>query len=256
MQRGTASTGATYEFFDLACGSLERYRGERLTEFSSTGGGVLSLHWSVGENGIFNLGGADIAIRPGNVVILPPDDQYRIHKRPSSGLRVVRLMLDLDSAPTDRLFLPNSPLASTFARLHAAEVMELDQIAGRVLDWLRAEDGEGRRIETPCARAARLAADVMRADLGAKHLLPELAATVGLSVNHLIRSFRHTFGTTPHAWLKEQRLLRAQTLLPGTSVSDVALQVGWQSPATFSLAFARRFGAPPSQWVISDKSVS
>jgi AraC-like DNA-binding protein len=51
-------------------------------------------------------------------------------------------------------------------------------------------------------------------------------------------------------FVKELRLDAARTLLlsEGARASDIALRVGYESPAHFARDFKRRFGDPPTRY--------
>jgi transcriptional regulator GlxA family with amidase domain len=74
-----------------------------------------------------------------------------------------------------------------------------------------------------------------------------LARSVALSRAHFIRSFRATFGETPHRYLQRRRIERAMALLRETDrpVTEVALDVGFQSLGTFSRTFREVVGESP-----------
>jgi transcriptional regulator GlxA family with amidase domain len=60
-------------------------------------------------------------------------------------------------------------------------------------------------------------------------------------------------GTTPGAYLREQRLLAAQTLLSDPrysrfGMSSIAAAVGIHDLGTFDRAFRRRYGTTPAAW--------
>jgi AraC family transcriptional regulator len=78
--------------------------------------------------------------------------------------------------------------------------------------------------------------------------LDELADLTGLSRAHFCTAFRHATGYTPHEWLTRQRLERARILLrdPRSSITKIALDVGYQTPSAFTAAFRRHMGATPS----------
>ncbi len=77
-----------------------------------------------------------------------------------------------------------------------------------------------------------------------------MARVAGMSPFHFARTFRRTFGQTPHAWLTDVRLQRAKMLLSrsGTHVTDVCFDVGFSSLGSFSTLFSRHVGLPPSAW--------
>jgi AraC-like DNA-binding protein len=80
--------------------------------------------------------------------------------------------------------------------------------------------------------------------------LDDIAAVACLSPNHLLRSFKHIFGSTPHQFITALRLEEAQRLLRNTeiSVTEVCFAVGFESLGTFSWLFRRRFGVSPRQY--------
>ena len=77
-----------------------------------------------------------------------------------------------------------------------------------------------------------------------------LASSVHLSRAHFIRSFRETFGETPHRYLQRRRLERAMALLRETDrpVTEICLDVGFASLGTFSRTFREVLGESPSEY--------
>src|SRR5438093_13236187 len=75
-----------------------------------------------------------------------------------------------------------------------------------------------------------------------------LAGVASVSEAHYIRTFKATFGETPHRYLQRRRVERAMFLLRATdrSVTDVCLDVGFTSLGTFSRSFRDIVGEPPS----------
>ena len=78
--------------------------------------------------------------------------------------------------------------------------------------------------------------------------IARLAAIAYVSEAHFIRSFRATFGETPHRYLQRRRVERSMFLLRETdrSVTDVCFDVGFTSLGTFSRTFTRIVGETPS----------
>src|SRR5262249_45404486 len=77
-----------------------------------------------------------------------------------------------------------------------------------------------------------------------------LAEIACLSEAHFIRSFRATFGETPHRYLQRRRVERAMFLLRETdrSVTDISLDVGFTSLGTFSRTFHEIVGQAPKSY--------
>ena len=80
--------------------------------------------------------------------------------------------------------------------------------------------------------------------------VPALASIACVSEAHFIRSFRATFGETPHRYLQRRRVERAMWLLRETdrTITDVCLDVGFTSLGTFSRTFREIVGESPSDY--------
>ena len=78
--------------------------------------------------------------------------------------------------------------------------------------------------------------------------VPALARIAYVSEAHFIRTFRATFGETPHRYLQRRRVERSMLLLRETerSVTDICLDVGFTSLGTFSRTFREIVGESPS----------
>jgi transcriptional regulator GlxA family with amidase domain len=77
--------------------------------------------------------------------------------------------------------------------------------------------------------------------------VPALARIARVSDAHFIRTFRATFGETPHRYLQRRRVERAMWLLRegDRSVTDICLDVGFNSLGTFSRTFRDIVGVSP-----------
>ena len=96
----------------------------------------------------------------------------------------------------------------------------------------------------------RRAAELLAEHLDGSLRLATLAGECGLSVTHFARSFRQSFGTSPHHYLIRQRVERAKQLLSDSTsaLSDVALQAGFADQAAFSRTFKAVVGTSPGRW--------
>ena len=83
--------------------------------------------------------------------------------------------------------------------------------------------------------------------------LMELARQVGMCDYNLKRGFKEAFGTTVFGYLRDRRLEKAQQLLleQEMTVASVAQTVGYDSHASFTTAFKRKFGVSPKAYQIS-----
>jgi transcriptional regulator GlxA family with amidase domain len=93
------------------------------------------------------------------------------------------------------------------------------------------------------------ARDAMDRDYALPLEVPKLARIACVSEAHFIRTFKATFGETPHRYLQRRRVERAMYLLRTSdrSVTDVCMEVGCSSLGTFSRTFRDIVGETPSQ---------
>jgi transcriptional regulator GlxA family with amidase domain len=77
-----------------------------------------------------------------------------------------------------------------------------------------------------------------------------LARVAHVSEAHFIRTFRATFGETPHRYLQRRRVERAMFLLWHTdrSVTDICFDVGFTSLGSFSRTFSAIVGESPTHY--------
>jgi transcriptional regulator GlxA family with amidase domain len=80
--------------------------------------------------------------------------------------------------------------------------------------------------------------------------VPALARIACVSEAHFIRTFRATFGETPHRYLQRRRVERSMFLLRETdrSVTAICLDVGFSSLGTFSRTFSEILGESPTDY--------
>jgi AraC family transcriptional regulator len=199
------------------------------------------------------VGGTVHPISPRGVSLVPPDTEVRYRYRGRSEHRYVHLRLASTGATES---IPLMQDAGT-AVPSLAEMFD-NAITGA------AETPAGASAEVWAAlwRIARLpsrtSADPHHPAVAAalthieQHLpmpitVPQVAAAVGLSHNHLTRLFRETTGTTIVAHIRRRRLERAAHLLRESTLAipAVAAAVGIPDLQAFNKACRRELGAAP-----------
>jgi AraC-like DNA-binding protein len=79
--------------------------------------------------------------------------------------------------------------------------------------------------------------------------LDQLAAEAGLGVRQFCRAFRASTGASPHQFVLERRIARAQRLIAaGGVLAEVALQCGFADQSQLTRSFARRVGLTPAAY--------
>ncbi len=124
---------------------------------------------------------------------------------------------------------------SACAILRAARAMLEDYAAG-----LRHSRANRPHIEKACA--------YIRAHLAEDLSLERVCAAVFLSKSYLCQIFKCLLGCTFGEYVKQQRILRARTLLASTgqSIEEIAAACGFASPTYFATVFKSAVGMTPS----------
>lgn len=91
--------------------------------------------------------------------------------------------------------------------------------------------------------------EIVNADMGNPELsVDELAARMGLGRSQFYRKIKALTNFSPVELLRDMRLNRARTLLAGTekTISEIAYETGFSTPAYFTKCFRDAFGETPS----------
>jgi AraC family transcriptional regulator len=80
--------------------------------------------------------------------------------------------------------------------------------------------------------------------------IKDLSAVARRSAAHFARSFKHTFGESPHAYVMRRRLEKACHLMvtSSESLSQIALGVGFSDQSHLTKRFKQAIGQSPSKW--------
>ena len=123
------------------------------------------------------------------------------------------------------------------------------QAATRLCGALMADAGASASDEMRALDFARIDR-WLRAHLSEPLRVADLAAHCGFGMRRFHQLFNEAFGETPHRYLLRLRLDTALTLLadPRTTLTAIALDVGFADQSAFTHAFSKRFGIAPGQW--------
>lgn len=116
---------------------------------------------------------------------------------------------------------------------------------------LRARHAGGLRrlmdIESKASKISVAISEIQRKFLG-QILVGEIAASTGMSISAFHRAFKEVTSLTPLQFQKDLRLIEARGLIRFSDkpVSQIAFEVGYESPSQFSREYSRKFGVAPS----------
>lgn len=92
------------------------------------------------------------------------------------------------------------------------------------------------------------ATDWLKAHLNEPVIIEDLASRCGMSVSSFHQHFKEITQLSPLQYQKSLRLMESRRLIKmnGTQISQIAMQVGYESPSQFSREYKRLFGISPS----------
>ena len=110
----------------------------------------------------------------------------------------------------------------------------------------RESDARGRLL----AWQVRKVRDYIDAHITGPLLIADLCALIQRSEAHFSRSFKRTFGESPHAFVVRRRVeLAAEYMLTtDASLSDIALRCGFTDQAHLCKHFRQATGQTPAAW--------
>jgi AraC family transcriptional regulator len=207
------------------------------------------------------------------LTFVPAGHDYREWQRPRVRSRIICFYFDPAKLPihsdagrtaaslTPRLFFENNVLWDTAVKLAIAmedgcESERYCEALGVVVahELLRMHANLRRR--RPPVRGSlavwqqRIVAAYIEEHLAEPIPLKVLAELVHLSPYYFCRAFKQSFGVPPHRYHVKRRIERAKTLLadPASSVTEVALELGFSETSSFSAAFRHTAGTTPTEY--------
>ena len=109
-------------------------------------------------------------------------------------------------------------------------------------------ENEQRKPSRLSVERAHEAKRLIDDNVNAPHSVQDIAKSVGINATTLRQDFLANFGKTIFEYSQEKRMARAHDLLSQNelNVSQIAFAVGYGDISSFSAAFRRYFGYPPS----------
>ena len=131
----------------------------------------------------------------------------------------------------------------------------LFKVHARAMEEVNAVPAARSATRQELYRRLHYAKDYADAFFTAQISIDEMAETAGLSANHLLRTFRQVFHQSPYQYVTDRRLEYAQRLLRQTdrTVTDICMDVGFESLGSFSWLFRRRTGLSPLDYRLQNR---
>ena len=198
-----------------------------------------------------SFGDRRYSVAVGHCIIIPAGTEHRYSAPDKSRF----LVADMGSLPQSARELdePCVAISTDLMAFCSYADVQLTNAADRGMNlllynlfWqLIAQQTFARRVDDRIMRAILL----MEEDVAVSHPIDVLAAAACLSVSQFKALFKKNLDVTYSAFLTQQRMERARTLLINTDypVSVVAMDVGYDDASAFARRFKAHFGQSPRE---------
>ncbi|WP_373565414.1 AraC family transcriptional regulator [Paraburkholderia bryophila] len=223
----------------------EPWRAYRRARLIHVGAGVLTVRTETGR----------WVAPPGHAVWMTPDVLHCLSA--SRPVQFISLYAGSDAAPLPSQSGAIGPDRLVEALLTAAAELPYDQpydepakrLLQVLLDRLARVPAAPLGLNWPRDPRIQQIADALSADPTTSAVLDELAASAGVTARTAARLFVKETGQTFGQWRQQLRLLVAlEHLGAGASVTQVALDVGYQDVSSFIAVFRDVFGDTPARY--------
>jgi AraC-like DNA-binding protein len=194
-------------------------------------------------------------VPPGHAVWIVAHVLHRLSA--TRPLQLYSLYASLDAAPLPAQSGAVVPDALVQALLNAAAALPLDhpfdepaaRLVQVLLDRLPALPRAPLELNWPRDARIQRIADALSADPAQSAILEELAVAAGVTARTAARLFVKETGQTFGQWRQQLRLLVAlEHLGAGASVTQVAMEVGYNDVSSFIAVFRDAFGDTPARY--------
>lgn len=187
----------------------------------------------------------------GRALWIPAGVEHAIRCEGEVGMRTAYLSRAYASLPSDLKVIAVSPLArEVLVRLSEGATEDLRLVLGKVLiHEIRHGSIEAYCLPLPSdPRIARLA-EGLRSNPASKKTIRDWGQELGFSERNLIRRIREETGMSFRELRRQTRIIVAiEKLIDRQSVTNVALDVGFETPSAFIRAFRLVTGKTPRQF--------
>lgn len=134
------------------------------------------------------------------------------------------------------------------ANVYSRTGLLLEYISAAVDSYSHQEKSKTKRVDFS-VDYVKFAVDYIRSNYSTAKI-SDVAAYVGLHRSYLTNLFKSKMGISPQEFLMQCRLQQACKLLEETNnpIQEIARQVGYDNPLTFSKTFKNFYGASPKEY--------
>ncbi len=232
---------------DLRAGEVLPTHRHRRAQLVYASGGVMTV----------TTPAAAYVVPPQRAVWVPGGVEHRIDARSDVAMRTLYLDRAASAGlPGEVRVLQVSPLLRELVVAAVAAGPEYPpespqaRVMAVIVDQIRIQPSAALALPMPAEPRALRIARALVDDPADPRDLDQWASEVGASRRTLTRLFAAETGMSFRTWRQQRRLLRALELLAtGQSVTDVAIELGYDNASAFIAMFRRCLGTTPARYL-------
>lgn len=220
----------------------------------------------------FSVDSTDYKLTGGDIFITFPDEIHSTNTSPITRSELIWFQIDI-SNPDNLLFLDTPTANQLFEQMHNlrsrkfrmnASMITLiteafsnayhktaPQLTASYLSLiLQLLTADSNLSESQLSNDIRLSVDYISAHLAEQLSLDTLAEMCQLSVSSYKQKFKHQMGITPRNYINMQKIEVAKQLLDsGCSITDTAMQLGFNTSSYFTTVFKKYAFQNPTDYI-------
>ena len=196
-----------------------------------------------------------LVLPPNLAIWIPAGERHKVSCRGEVGLNVLYIDPELPNQPKVCAVFDAPLLARALIQEILTFPHEYDETGreGRIVQLLIEEIGRVPEVPLsapmPRDRRLRRVCDEIVANPADQRDLDDFAKLAGMGRRTFTRSFRDETGMAFAMWRQQIRLMAAISMLgAGESITNIAYEVGYESPSSFTAMFHRVLGVAPSHY--------
>lgn len=166
----------------------------------------------------------------------------RLQKRSFDQMHMVSEIFPVGEATSSNVLM--HALVNNGRNLKGSELIVSEQTG-----LLDVESQNERLVRKKQKKLVDQTCDYLKKRIHEKHLLDEVACSMGTNRSKLAASFKSVLGKGVFEWLRERRMAKAKALLLTSelSIQQIAFEVGFDNCANFSTAFKKQYSISPRE---------
>ena len=212
--------------------------------------GFSRLYYIIDGEAYYEGNGKTVRFKKGHLYLTPIRHPFTIYENPENKL--FHTYAHITTLPAVTRFTEievkeGTPLADAVALWRKYATCKDFELISNVIQFLLSQIPDGYCEKNSVVQQTKQYIDTLKSS---KLDMAELSDALGYSREHITRMFHTVYRTTPTQYFNSRRMnLAVEKLSNGEKIKEVADQLGFETPYSFSKSFKKHFGASPMRYL-------